>query len=130
MEHIRIIHHAQTYPMKDLLLKEIGEVWDSWGHQMDVFWNSYCVAPWDNWTMASCTEVPLCTPSQNTQESWHNTLLTNKIPNMFRGSTEHVIGVAMPQLVKMDGYLIPDELLFDVFSSYSNSYLNSYLTCI
>jgi hypothetical protein len=81
--------------------------------------------------MASCIDVPLCTPSQNTQESWHNNILIGKIPQMFGGSTEHVLAVAMPQLVKMDGYLLPDELSFDVIErSYSNAYATRILTHI
>ena len=126
-EHIRAIHMSQTLEMKDMLIEQAGLIWDSWGGRTTVkFWNSHCVAPWDNWTMASCIDVPLCTPSQNTQESWHNNLLHGKIPQMFGGSTEHVLAVAMPQLVKMDGYLLPDELSFDVIErSYSNAYSTS-----
>ena len=33
---------------------------------------------------------------------------------MFKGSTEHVMHVALPKLVKMDAALLPDKLLFEV----------------
>jgi len=118
--------------MRDMLIEKAGVIWDSWDKKtMITFWNSHCIEPWDNWTMASCIDVPLCTPSQNTQESWHNNILIGKIPQMFGGSTEHVLAVAMPQLVKMDGYLLPDELSFDVIErSYSNAYATRILTHI
>jgi len=132
VEHIRAIHLSQTLPMRDMLIEKAGVIWDSWDKKtMITFWNSHCIEPWDNWTMASCIDVPLCTPSQNTQESWHNNILIGKIPQMFGGSTEHVLAVAMPQLVKMDGYLLPDELSFDVIErSYSNAYATRILTHI
>ena len=56
----------------------------------------------------------LCTPSQQAQESWHKQILQSRIPGMFKGSTEHVMHVALPQLVAMDAALIPDVLLFSV----------------
>lgn len=90
-EHIRAIHLSQSVEMMWMLIEQAGAIWDSWGGgTMNTFWNSHCVEPWVNWTMASCIDVPLCSPSQNTQESWHNNLLIGKIPQMFGGSTEHV----------------------------------------
>ena len=41
--HLHAIHHACTAEMRDLLMMKFGELWDSWGHQMDKFWTSYCV---------------------------------------------------------------------------------------
>ena len=73
--------------MRDMLIEKAGVIWDSWDKKtMITFWNSHCIEPWDNWTMASCIDVPLCTPSQNTQESWHNNILIGKIPQMFGGA--------------------------------------------
>ena len=51
---------------------------------------------------------------QQCQEAYHRTILKTKIPGMFKGSTEHVIQAAMPQLVKMDGLLLPSEINFTV----------------
>jgi hypothetical protein len=111
--HIRAIHLAVTPQMRTLLIEEIGKAWDKWGNQMDTFWNSYCVDPWDNWSVG-LFDTPLCTPSNNTQEAWHRDLLRAKIPGMFRGSTEHVFKVALPQLVQMDGLLKPTTIPFKV----------------
>ena len=47
-------------------------------------------------------------------QAWHRVLLTGRIPGMFKGSTEHSLQVGLPQLVRMDGLLSPDELCFDV----------------
>ena len=79
---------------------------------MRSFWNEYCVAPWDNWSLGLFDKVVLCTPSQQCHESWHKQILQSRIPGMFKGSTEHVMHVALPKLVNMDAALISDELCF------------------
>ena len=65
-----------------------GKLWDSWGGQMRVFWNSYMVAPWDNWSLG-LTTVALCTPSNQPP-----TTATGRpqIPQMQRGSVEAPAG--------------------------------------
>ena len=97
--HARAIHLAMSPQMKDLLIHEIGVQWDAWGHQMDTFWTVNCVAPWDTWS-TGLFDAPLCTPSNNTQEAWHRELLRSRIPGMFRGSTEHVFKVTLPQVTR------------------------------
>ena len=79
---------------------------------MKKFWNSYCVEPWNNWSMTY--DTMLCMPNNNPQEAWHRNLLRSKIPGMFRGSTEHVFSVALPQLIQLEGLLRPDMLTFHV----------------
>ena len=98
---------------RDLLITEVGVIWDQWGQQMRVFWNSYCIEPWNVWSMGLC-EVPLCSPSNNCQESYHEELKTKKIPNLMRGSTEAVFQYTLPQLIQLDGLLKPTELCFEV----------------
>ena len=112
-EHLQAIHLAGSPPMKDLLIKECGLVWDKWGKQMDKFWNSNCVAPWDCWSIGDFG-CKLCTPNQNVHETWHNQLKRSRIPNTFRCSTEHLFATAMPDLIKLDGALGPSVLNFDV----------------
>jgi len=74
--HIQTIHMAGSPPMKEMLIREVGLVWDKWGGKhMNTFWNSYCVSPWDCWSVGDFACM-LCTPSQNTQESWHLHLQT------------------------------------------------------
>ena len=113
--HLQSIHLAHTPEMRDLLMVEYGKVWDSWGHQMDVFWSSYCKkgGGWDVWSVG-LFDCMLCTPSQQTQESWHKQLSVSKIPGMFKGSTEVLIKETMPQLIDMDALQIPSELTFHV----------------
>jgi hypothetical protein len=113
--HLEAIHFAQSKEMRDFMMIEVGKVWDSWPTKwrLNGFWDEYCVAPWDNWSIG-LFDCMLCTPSQQTQESWHRQILQSRIPGMFKGSTEHVMHVALPQLVSMDAALIPDELLFHV----------------
>lgn len=114
-KHIRAIHMAQSAKMRDFLTIKIGEEWDEWGtkNNMKAFWNEYCIEPWDNWSIG-LFDCPMCTPSQQAHESWHKGILQSRIPGMFKGSTESVMKVALPQLVRMDAALIPDELLFSV----------------
>ena len=105
------------------------QVWDTWGKQMDKFWNSYCINGWDNWSLGCFRYVPLCTPSQNTQESWHKQILQSRIPGMFKGSTEHCLAVAMPQLVRIDGIQIPDILSFEVRTCCIHQCVHKAYTC-
>ena len=110
--HLEAIHFAQSEEMRDFFIQEIGAVWDSWGEKWNLqsFWNEYCVDPWANWSIG-LFDCMLCTPSQQAQESWHRQILQSRIPGMFKGSTEHVMQVALPKLVRMDAALLPDELL-------------------
>ena len=108
------LHLARSPEMWDLLVVECGKRWDKWGgDKMKTFWNSNCLEPWSNWHMGRA-DVVLCTPSQNAQESWHKQILHSKIPGMFRGSTERVFMEALPQLIIMDGLLMPTVLPFSV----------------
>lgn len=107
---------AHTTGMKTLLIEQFGKRWDAirgGKTTMRKFWNSYCVEPWDCWTVGEF-EVPLCTPSQQAQESWHRQLQTSRVPGMFRGSMELCMQVALPQMIRMDGLLNADQLKFKV----------------
>jgi hypothetical protein len=102
--------------MKTLLIDVFGKRWDSirGGKKiMQKFWNSYCVEPWDCWTLGEF-ELPLCTPSQQAQESWHQQIKVSRIPGMFRGSMELCLQVALPQMIRMDGLLNTNKLNFKV----------------
>lgn len=44
----------------------------------------------------------------------HKQLLKTRIPGMFKDSTEHVMHVALPKLVRMDDAHIQEKLLFDL----------------
>ena len=87
--------------------------WDKWNKAMDKFWDSNCRDPWKCWSVGEFSCM-LTTPSNQPQESYHKTILKSKIPGMFKGSTEHVIHHALPQLVKMDGLLLPSQMNFKV----------------
>ena len=109
LEMLRCINLARTDSMKVLLLSDCGNQWDAWGNEMDKFWDSNCQPPWDCWSVSD-SSCMLMTASNQTQESWHREMLRSKIPGMFKGSTERVLSIALPQLVRLDGYLIADEL--------------------
>ena len=110
---LQCIHLAHTDEMKGKLVELAGKLWDSWGKQMDAFWDSNLCHPWDCWSICDF-DLALCTPSNQVQESWHNQILKARIPGMFKGSTESVIKVALAQLVRMDGYFMPTVLPFHV----------------
>ena len=114
-KHLEAVHLCQSAQMRDFLIKEIGEIWDSWGEKWNLrsLWNEYMVSPWDNWSIG-LFDCMLCTPSQQAQESWHRQILQTRIPGMFKGSTEHVLHIAMPKLISMDAALLPDKLQFEV----------------
>ena len=78
--------------MRNLLLREIGLVWDKLGggKHMDKFWNVNCIDPWNTWSVG-LFDAPLCTPSNNTQEAIHTCfcilLYPDVYPNVFLGYT-------------------------------------------
>ena len=67
-EHLQEIHHARSIEMRDMLVLKFGAKWDSWGTQMNKFWNSYMVDGWDVWSLC-CFPHRLCTPSNQCHES-------------------------------------------------------------
>ena len=112
-EMIQDIHLCGTPPMKGLVTREVGKIWDVWGHQMDKFWDSNCTPPWDCWSICDMTTM-LSTPSNQVQETWHKQLMQSIIPGLFKGSTTTVISETLPKIIRMDGTRIPDVLGFDV----------------
>ena len=114
------IHLCGTPPMKGLVIREVGKIWDVWGHQMDTFWDSNCTPPWDCWSICDMTTM-LSTPSNQVQETWHKQLMLSIIPGLFKGSTTGVISETLPKLIRMDGTRIPDILGFDVSNVLNSS---------
>ena len=80
---------------------------------MHTFWDSNCLDPWKCWSTGEF-DCMLCTAANQCQESYHKTIHRTKIPGMYKGSTEHVIQVAVPKLVKLDGVMLPSEMNFKV----------------
>ena len=124
---IRDIHLAESTGMKYLIIKEVGKIWDKWGHQMDTFWDSNLTNPWDCWSICDL-DTMLSTPSNQVQESWHKQILQSRIPGMFKGSTESVITTALPRLIRLDGALLPYVLCFNVGLSSPSTALHTRLT--
>ena len=110
---LRHINMAGTTAMKGMIVRAAGDMWDSWGTQLDKFWDSNLADPWDCWSICDM-DTMLSTPSNQAQESWHKQLLQSRIPGLFKGSTAKVVVDVLPQLIKMDGILIPDKLCFHV----------------
>ena len=114
LQHIAAIHFAKSNEMRDILSRQIGRQWDTWpGRPMITFWNEYCVAPWDNWSLGSF-DCMLTTPNNNAQESWHKQILSSKIKGMFKSSTERMFKQALPKLMTLDTVGIPATLPFEV----------------
>jgi hypothetical protein len=112
--HLLSIHLGATDQMAQLLLIECGNEWDSYGDKkMNSFWDMYCIRGWDCWSVGQF-DGPLCTPSQQAQESWHKQLMESKIPGLFRASTENLVAETLPQLVEIDAIQIPSRLCFHV----------------
>ena len=46
-KHLEAVHLCQSAQMRDFLIKEIGEIWDSWGEKWNLrsLWNEYMVSP-------------------------------------------------------------------------------------
>ena len=107
------VHLYCTYTDNVLLLycmlyhAYIIQVWDSWGrkYNLEVLWNEYLCEPWDNWSIG-LFDCPLTTPSQQSQERWHRSILESIIPGMFKGSTEHVMQVCTCRIFTLYVYYI------------------------
>ena len=96
---------------------QIGRLWDTYGKYCPLnVWNFYLADPWNNWSIegGSMNTVPFCTPNQNCQESWHSRILRERIPGKFKGSTEHVMQVALRQLIELDATMMRSVLQFHV----------------
>ena len=89
------------------------QVWDTWSDCLTKFWDSNLVSPWDNW-MIGDFGTKITTPSQQPEESWHKTILNDKVPDCFRGSTEYVFTIALPRLILLDGVYLPSKLCLHV----------------
>ena len=59
---IRDVHFAHTDAMKVLIVEMVGCIWDEWGNEMDAFWDSNMVAPWDGWSVCDM-QTMLATPA-------------------------------------------------------------------
>ena len=80
-KHIWYVHHAHTTAMKDVLIQEIGEIWEGWGvvkkgskkrqpglaPALRKFWNGNMQGVWSSWALGEF-QCCLATPSQQTQE--------------------------------------------------------------
>ena len=100
-----------------LITDKIGRQWDTYGKYCPLnVWNFYLEEPWNNWSIGggSMNTVPFCTPNQNCQESWHKRILRERIPGKFKGSTEHVMQVALRQLIELDATMMRSVLQFHV----------------
>ena len=101
------------------------QIWDKpeWDQEMNTFWDSNCRDPWKCFSIGEF-DCMLATPENQCQEAYHRTILKTKIPGQFKGSTEHVMQHAVPQLVKMDGLLLPSKINFEVrrTSQYTSRY--------
>ena len=64
-KHLWYVNHAHIPKMKDLLIYEIGELWESWGlpEGLQTFWNGNMQGVWDAWSIGEF-ECMLATPSQ------------------------------------------------------------------
>ena len=69
---------AHTDEMKGKLVELAGKLWDSWGTQMDKFWDSNLCHPWDCWSLCDF-DLALCTPSNQVQESWPKSLACSRV---------------------------------------------------
>ena len=80
---------------------------------MNTFWNSNCCAPWDCWSLGGF-ECMLMNVSNNVQESWHSLLQKKYVGGAMKGSTESVLQVVLPKIIRLDGLFKADELTFEV----------------
>ena len=121
------LHFVHTDEMKTLVIHMIGKVWARWTRDgedqmfkrqwaLNSLWNEYFVGDWSNWTLADCSLVALCTPTNNCQERWHLKIV-EELRGLMRGSMGAVLERSIPKLMRADGRNLPDELNFKVLNT-------------
>ena len=91
-KHVWYVHHAHTTEMKDVLIEEIGEIWESWGVQkkgkknrqpglapgLRQFWNGNMQGVWSRWALGEF-DCSLATPSQQMQVALQSLLIIQEL---------------------------------------------------
>ena len=91
-KHVWYVHHAHTTEMKDVLIEEIGEIWESWGVQqkgkknkqyglapgLRKFWNGNMQGVWSRWALGEF-DCSLATPSQQMQAVHESQLINQQL---------------------------------------------------
>ena len=99
------LHTCQSEGMWDICVEAVGWEWGDKDPECNTLWSEKLVAPCNNWYLGY-TETPGATPSNQPQENWHNVGVMQALGDELRASTEYVLEVSLPKILKLDGATI------------------------
>ena len=100
------LHTCQTEGMWDLLVQVIGLVWGDKDRALNTLWHEKLVAPHNNWYIGYLASVPAATPSQQPQESWHNSGVMQLLQGSLRAGTAMCLEESLPKIMRNDGLML------------------------
>ena len=113
-EVVRVMHMCETEGMWNVLLTGLARKWGNDDEEINKLWNSIFVAPYANWYLGYDTNTPLTYPSQQTQENWHNSGVMLALGRELGASTERLLEVNFPKIMKLDAANKADKLTFSI----------------
>lgn len=113
-EAIRVMHTAETEGMWRVLLHGLARKWGDDDAAINKMWNSIYCSPYDNWYLGYDTSTPLTYPSNQVEENWHNHGVMQALSREMNASTEQLVEVNLPTILKLDAANNADQLTFSI----------------
>ena len=113
-EAIRVMHLAETEGMWRVLVQALARKWGDDDEDINKMWNSIFVAPYDNWYLGYDTSTPLTYPSNQVEENWHNHGVMQALSRELGASTERLLQVSLPKILRLDAAKKADKLTFSI----------------
>ena len=110
------LHTCQTEGMWNVLVQMIGMIWGDKDPALNTLWHEKLVDPHNNWYIGYLASVPGATPSQQPQESWHNTGVMQVLRGGLRAGTVTCLEKSIPRIMKNDGITC----IFEQYRAISN----------
>ena len=108
------LHHCPTKGTWNVLLKALARRWGDRDLALNDLWDSIFVAPYDNWYLGHDSSAPLTYPSNQVEESWHNNGIMRVLAREMQASTETLLTVNLPKIMKLDAAKKADKLVHSI----------------
>ena len=113
-EAIADMHLAETTGMWRVLVEGLARKWGDDDENINKMWNSIFVPPYDNWYLGYDTSTPLTYPANQVEENWHNHGVMGVLSRELGASTERLLQVNLPKIMRLDAANKADELTFSI----------------
>lgn len=105
----------------DLMAAALGREWGDEDAALNRLWDSTMCGDYANWFLGYDQKTPLAPPSNQCQESWHQNGVMKVLKKDLHGSTETVLTVTLPNIMGLDGALMPEKLNLEIKASWIQS---------